>query len=508
MKTLFAVIGGAVLGAGIAAGVFAAHERGHKHEQPKEPEEHSEQVTLWGDRHELFIEHPALVAGAAAVFVTHVTDWRTGEARAEGPVAFVMKSGEETPVEHVEAAPDRPGIYLPSLTFPKPGRWAVTVRIDDASIAMKVHVHATAKDAEHKHEAEAEGIRFLKEQQWKFGTRIEPVGKRRVVDRLRVAGLVAPRTGGRASLTPPVEGRLIAPPGRALPAVGERVAAGQVLALVQPPLPELAAKTAEAEAEIVRAKLALDQAEAVAARVRGLVAQKARSERELQDAEFALKTARASHEAAGAVAEAYRRASAGFELRSPIAGVVTMVGASAGEGVHIERPVFAVLDASVVHLEAKIPEADVGRVVAAEGVLYETLDARGQLVEVARAPKFLSPEVDAATRTVSLVYEVANAEGLLRVGMAVTLHVETSHAHDAIAVPESAIVDEEGRFVGFVQLGGESFEKRELTLGIRDGGFVQVLKGLEAGDRVVTKGAYAVRLASVATGIPAHGHHH
>jgi multidrug efflux pump subunit AcrA (membrane-fusion protein) len=62
--------------------------------------------------------------------------------------------------------------------------------------------------------------------------------------------------------------------------------------------------------------------------------------------------------------------------------------------------------------------------------------------------------------------------------------------------------------VVFVQVEGEAFERRAVSLAIRSGGHVQVLSGLLSGDRVVTKGAYAVRLQSVSTTIPAHGHGH
>jgi len=66
-------------------------------------------------------------------------------------------------------------------------------------------------------------------------------------------------------------------------------------------------------------------------------------------------------------------------------------------------------------------------------------------------------------------------------------------------------VEEDGRPIAFVQVGGETFQKRDLALGIRDGNWVQVLSGIAEGERVVTKGAYAVRLASVSSAIPAHG---
>jgi multidrug efflux pump subunit AcrA (membrane-fusion protein) len=92
--------------------------------------------------------------------------------------------------------------------------------------------------------------------------------------------------------------------------------------------------------------------------------------------------------------------------------------------------------------------------------------------------------------------------------MSLTVHIETARAEEGLSIPESAVVGEEGRFVAFVQVGGESFQKRDLALGIRDAGHAQVISGLSEGERVVTKGAYALRLASVSTSIPAHGHEH
>jgi multidrug efflux pump subunit AcrA (membrane-fusion protein) len=60
------------------------------------------------------------------------------------------------------------------------------------------------------------------------------------------------------------------------------------------------------------------------------------------------------------------------------------------------------------------------------------------------------------------------------------------------AVPESAIIDESGKPVAFVQLAGETFEKRYLKLGEKEHGFVQVLSGLSEGEYVTTQGAYAI----------------
>jgi len=75
-------------------------------------------------------------------------------------------------------------------------------------------------------------------------------------------------------------------------------------------------------------------------------------------------------------------------------------------------------------------------------------------------------------------------------------------------VPESAIVDDGGRPVIFIQQAGESFLRRPVKLGIREGGLVQVLEGASPGERVVTRGAHLVRLSAMCSQVPAHGHVH
>ena len=59
-----------------------------------------------------------------------------------------------------------------------------------------------------------------------------------------------------------------------------------------------------------------------------------------------------------------------------------------------------------------------------------------------------------------------------------------------------------------MQTGGESFQKREIKIGASDGMNVQLLSGVEEGERVVTKGAYQIKLSTASGTLPAHGHEH
>jgi hypothetical protein len=116
--------------------------------------------------------------------------------------------------------------------------------------------------------------------------------------------------------------------------------------------------------------------------------------------------------------------------------------------------------------------------------------------------------VDPASRTFPVIYEVDNRSRRVAVNQTVQVRLFTDAAVRATVVPEPAIVDDAGRPIVFVQVEGESFVRKPVTLGAREGGFVQVVEGLRPGERVVTRGGNLIRLASMSSQVPAHGHVH
>ena len=115
--------------------------------------------------------------------------------------------------------------------------------------------------------------------------------------------------------------------------------------------------------------------------------------------------------------------------------------------------------------------------------------------------------VDPQSRTVPITFAADNRMLGLAVGQSIFLHLLMNETAPSPVVPASALVDDAGRPIVFVQVEGESFERRPVTVGAREGGLVQV-SGVKAGEHVVTRGAHLVRLASLSTSIPAHGHVH
>jgi len=75
-------------------------------------------------------------------------------------------------------------------------------------------------------------------------------------------------------------------------------------------------------------------------------------------------------------------------------------------------------------------------------------------------------------------------------------------------VPVSAVIDDGGQPVVFVQSGGETFARRTVVLGLQDGPLVEILQGVAVGEWVVSRGAYYVKLASTGGDAIGHGHAH
>ena len=93
-------------------------------------------------------------------------------------------------------------------------------------------------------------------------------------------------------------------------------------------------------------------------------------------------------------------------------------------------------------------------------------------------------------------------------GSYIDVYLKSESTRKVLSVSKSAILEDQSIFYVFVQTEGESYEKRFVTIGSDNGKEVEILSGLKAGERVVSKGVYFVKLASLAGALPAHGHEH
>lgn len=483
---------------------------------PEEPEALS--VTRWTDKTELFAEYSPLTVGSTSRFAIHLTRLEPFKAVTEGGVEVRLEGGSAPPEVFRVDGPSRPGIFGVDVKPTHAGRRQLAIRltasgVDDEHRVGDVDVYPNAEAARATAVAGGEatpGISFLKEQQWSldFGTAV--VKEAAVRESIRVPARVEARPGGAADVVAPIDGRLT----RVIEvALGASVSRGQELARLLPPpsapadLPQLQRARAEAQTALTLATRDRERAER-------LTTAGAAPARRLEDARSAEEQAQARLTAATASLAQYDAARAGgatdveglFVIRAPVGGVIAQRDAATGANVTAGRVLFRVVDASQVHVVGQVPEAAAARARLARAAELEISGQpdrvpTGKLVSLGRV---LEPQ----SRTLPITFAFDNETRGLPVGQAVFLHLLMDSTAPRPVVPAAAVVDDAGRPIVFVQREGETFERRAVTLGARSGDLVQVMDGLKAGERVVTKGAYLVRLASLSTSVPAHGHVH
>ena len=196
-----------------------------------------------------------------------------------------------------------------------------------------------------------------------------------------------------------------------------------------------------------------------------------------------------------------------FVLRAPIAGVVADVIAALGASYDEGAPLFRIVRTDRVELQVHIPASDAPLGAAIDQIALE-LPGRPDPLVVEAAHMHGAGIIDPRTRALPVQFDVDNRAGHLLIGQTATALLYTGSRERLTTVPGDAVLMEAGRPYVFVQTGGETFSRRYLEIAIRDGERVGIRSGVQPGERVVTRGAYDVQLASAAGGVPAEGHVH
>ena len=487
---------------------------------PERHDDHAQPATVsftkWTATHEVFVEYPPLVAGRPTRLAVHVTRL-DGHAPVSGKVVAAVTAAGSTAPAGADAPLLRPGLFQPELTAQTAGPCTLVVRIDDGvakdEVTTDCVVHAPGA-AIPAAEAEPPGrIAFTKEMAWSTAFATGLVEERELVPTLRTTGEIRATAGREARLTATAHGRMVF---ETTPVLGTQVAAGLVLAKIIPKVENAADRVSlSAEAQSARAELAA--AEAQLARSERLWAARTIPEKQLEEARTRVELARVRAQAARGRLGQFDAGASGrgggrtpFQIRSPLAGTLIAIHVSSGQSVEDGELLFTVVDLSRIWLYADVFEPDVPKV---EGATRAAFRVDGAAAPITIAPPdgrlvTIGQLVNEKTRTVPMIFELANPEQRVRIGSFATVWIETGAPLRAPAIPETAVVDDAGRKVAYVQVGGESFERRLIDVGMRSGGWVEVRAGLVKGERVVTKGAYEIKLAASGGAVPGHGHAH
>ncbi len=178
-------------------------------------------------------------------------------------------------------------------------------------------------------------------------------------------------------------------------------------------------------------------------------------------------------------------------IYAPFAGIVGARSISPGQVISKNTTLTWVVDLEIVKAEFNVPERFLGEVKIGQGIE----------LKVAAFPKerfkgevyFLAPQVDPNTRTLLLKARIQNSAHKLRPGMFANLDLTLTLRDDAIMIPESALMATGERTAVYVIGANGTAQLRPVKIGMRTPNQIEILAGLEAGEKVVAEGLQKVR---------------
>ena len=177
-------------------------------------------------------------------------------------------------------------------------------------------------------------------------------------------------------------------------------------------------------------------------------------------------------------------------LLAPQDGVVLERMAVDGMMAEAGETLFRIADASTVWIIADVPEYELASVQrgAAATVRFRSLPGRAFTGKVDE----IYPEIQAETRTAKIRVELPNPDGAMIAHMYADVEIASGRAAPVVAVPDSAVIDSGDRQVVIVDLGEGRFEPRDVAVGQRGAGMVEIMQGVAEGETVVVSANFLI----------------
>lgn len=488
---------------------------GHDHHD----DEATVTITHFTDETELFVEFPALVVGEESPFAAHLTSMEDFQPIEHGRVTVTLSGGGQPDEVFSINRASKPGIFRPVAIPQYAVTRQVSLRLQGDFILDTTHelgsykVYATQAQAEADmpHEDEPHDvISYLKETQWKVDFAITQAKEGELRESIQATGTLRPRADGEVYLNATSTGHLQGKSG--FPHAGMKVERGQKLATIVPRMGsggDLATLKAARDKSRSEFQLARHERE----RLEKLWQAKAVAEHRLHEAESAEAVAKAEMNAAKRrykQSTGLQQGDTGIPVLAPIDGVLAQVDAAPGRYVHEGEMLFHIVNLDRLWLEARIAEADLGQIQNATAAWFtlEGFDSSFDTESLNGRMIAMGGIIDPVSRTAPLIFAFDNPSRRLHAGMFANTRIFTGQTEQGVVVPISAVFDDSGQEVIYVQLDGESYQRRIVQLGMREGDNIIIRSGIEAGEYVVSRGAYQVRLASASPAEAGHGHAH
>ncbi|WP_339711915.1 efflux RND transporter periplasmic adaptor subunit [Cyclobacterium amurskyense] len=461
-------------------------------------------ATVWTDKTELFVEFPALVVGAPSRFAAHFTIMDKHQPVREGTLTVSLIKGE-TGIRNTAEAPDSPGIFKPTLQPKEAGNYQLvfelkTTAISDRIVIDPVTVYDTLEDAITAlgtEETDDGSITFLKEQAWKIDFQTTKVVEKEIYETIP--------TSGRWKVSPSDYQTLIATTNGKVNFnssnlnEGIKVQKGQLLMSVS----SAGLTSNNLSAEIQKAKAAFEQASLEYERKNQLFESKIVPKSEFEQVEQKYLVAMSTYETLNA-----GYSSSGKQVLAPFEGYVKSIAINNGAFVSEGASLVTITSHKTSLLEVQVSPSYATQLQNIHDIYYQNCPNHWSSLKTTQG-KVLSvgKEVESDKPLLSVFAEINDVVEMPE-GSFTEVQIAFGLSKSAAVIPESSLLEDYGNYSVIVALSGESYERRPVRIGRRNGEEVEILGGVKVGEVVVTRGAYQVKMASMSGQAPAHGHEH
>lgn len=360
------------------------------------------------------------------------------------------------------------------------------------------HDHEMHHEEEEAHAHEAHGageVVFKKQDAEAIGLQTQTVQPGVFSEVIKTSGQIQSAQGSETVLVATVPGVVTLGDTRFVD--GTAVRKGQ-------PVLSLASNTLSDGDVAIRIKNAYQTAKREFERMEQLIGDKIVSQKDYEQARLTYENAKVAYDAIQG-----KQSVRGVAVTAPMNGFLKNILVKEGDYVTVGQPLATISQNNRLLLRADVSEKNYARLPMIRSAhfktpyddkVYKLDDLDGRLLSYGKSSgnnSFYIP----------VLFEFDN-KGAVIAGSYVEVYLLGKPMEQVLSVPTSALVEEQGLYCVYLRLDEDCYKKQYVILGADNGEAVQILSGLKAGDEVVTKGAYQIKLASASNAIPAHTHHH
>lgn len=311
------------------------------------------------------------------------------------------------------------------------------------------------------------------------------------------------RTGGQIQALQGEEQTIVATSGGVIQFTNASITEGTAVSKGET-IASISARNLQDGDPVQKAKLAFETAEREFHRAERLVADKIISDKEFDQTRMNYETAKAAYEG-----QAGNLTAKGVSIKAPISGYIKNRLVAQGDYVSLGQPIAVVAQNSRLQLRADVSESNFHYLRSIQSANFQTAyddnvyrleDLNGRLLSYGKT-------ATGRASYIPVTFEFDNIGDFVP-GAFANVYLLSAPKENVLSIPVSSLTEEQGLMFVYLHTTDDIYKKQEVAIGQNDGTRVEVLHGLNPGDRVVTRGAYQVKLASMSTAIPGHSHSH